>query len=169
MTLEQFLINDPRSYEYIKGELVPMSNPTVEHGLISANIVIRLGNYVRQHQLGRVVTAETTFQVGQSGRKPDVAYLSKERIPEDARQASPVPPDLAVEVVSPTDALYDVLEKVAEYLDAGTKMVWVIEPVLKTVTIYRSPTNIKVLTRDDTLMGEEVVEGFACSVMEFFE
>lgn len=169
MTLEQFLIKDPESYEYVKGELVLMSNPTVEHGLISANIVIRLGNYVRQHQLGRVVTAETTFQVGQSGRKPDVAFLSKERIPENARQASPVPPDLAIEVVSPTDALYDVLEKVSEYLDAGTKMVWVIEPVLKTVTIYRSPTNIRVVTFDQTLTGEDVIEGFECSVVELFE
>ncbi len=169
MTLQQFLANDIESYEYMKGELVPMSNPTVEHGLISANIVIRLGDYVRQHQLGRVVTAETTFQIGQSGRKPDVAFISKERIPQDARQASPVPPDLAIEVVSPTDALYDVLEKVSEYLDAGTKMVWVIEPVLKTVTVYRSPTNIKVMTRNETLMGEDVVKGFEYSVAEFFE
>jgi Uma2 family endonuclease len=62
-----------------------------------------------------------------------------------------------------------VLEKVSEYLDAGTKMVWVIEPVLKTVTVYRSPTNIKVMTRNETLTGEDVVKGFECSVAEFFE
>ena len=169
MTLQQFLANDLESYEYMKGELVPMSNPTVEHGIISGNVVTLLNNHVRQHQLGRVVTAETTFQIGQSGRKPDVAFISKERIPQDVRQASPVPPDLAIEVVSPTDALYDVLEKVSEYLDAGTKMVWVIEPVLKTVTVYRSPTNIKVMTRNETLMGEDVVKGFECSVAEIFE
>jgi Uma2 family endonuclease len=169
MTLEQFLIKDPESYEYVKGKLAPMDNPTMEHGTISANILILLGSHVRQHQLGRIYTAETTFQVGESGRKPDVAFLSKGRIPENARQASPIPPDLAIEVVSPTDKVYDVLEKVAEYLDAGTPMVWVIEPVLKTVTVYRSRNDIRVVTFDQTLTGEDVIEGFQCSVAELFE
>ncbi len=169
MTLQQFLANDIESYEFVKGELMPMSNPTVEHGIISSNVVTLLNNHVRQFQLGRVVTAETTFQIGQSGRKPDVAFISKERIPQDARQASPVPPDLAVEVVSPTDTVYDVCEKVLEYLDAGVRIVWVIEPVIKTVTVYRSRTDIKVLTLLDTLTGEDVVEGFQCSVTAIFE
>ena len=169
ITLEQFLANDYESYEYVKGELVPMSNPTMEHGVISTNIVTLLNNHVRQQQLGRVYTAETTFQVGGSCRKPDVAFVSKSRIPENPRQASPVPPDLAIEVVSPTDALYDVLEKVAEYLDAGTQIVWVIEPILKTVTVYRSPIDIKVSALNDTLTGEDVIEGFECSVKEIFE
>lgn len=169
MTLEQFLANDYESYEYVKGELVPMANPTMEHGAISTNIVTLLNNYVRHHQLGRIYTAETTFRISESGRKPDVAFVSKARIPENARQASPLPPDLAIEVVSPTDPVYDVLEKVLEYLDAGTEMVWVIEPVLKTVTVYRSRTDIKVLTLNDTLTGEDVIEGFQCSVAEVFE
>ena len=136
ITLEQFLANDYESYEYVKGKLVQMSNPTMEHGEISTNIIIRLNSHVCHHQLGRIYTAATIFRVGESGRKPDVAFVSKARIPENARQASPLPPDLAIEVVSPTDPVYDVLEKVLEYLDAGTKMVWVIEPVLKTVTVY---------------------------------
>ena len=169
MTLEQFLANDYESYEYVKGELVPMANPTMEHGAISTNIVTLLNNYVCHHQLGRIYTAETTFRISESGRKPDVAFVSKARIPENARQASPLPPDLAIEVVSPTDPVYDVLEKVLEYLDAGTEMVWVIEPVLKTVTVYRSRTDIKVLTLNDTLTGEDVIEGFQCSVAEVFE
>ncbi|HIE26403.1 TPA: Uma2 family endonuclease [Candidatus Poribacteria bacterium] len=75
-----------------------------------------MGNHVRQHQLGRIYIAETTFRIGESGRKPDVAFVSKERIPENERQASPLPPDLAIEVVSPGDTVYDVLEKVSEYL-----------------------------------------------------
>jgi len=123
---------------------------------------------VRQHQLGRVYTAETTFSVGKSGRKPDAAFVSKARLPENRRQASPVPPDLAIEVVSPSDKVYDVQEKVFEYLDAGTKMVWVVEPVSKTVTVYRSRNDIKTLTANDTLTGEDVVEGFSCSVAEIF-
>jgi len=169
ITLEDFLANSYESYEYIKGELVPMPSPTMEHGGISSNIVILLGNYVRQHQLGKIYTAETTFRIVESGRKPDVAFVSKERIPENERQASPLPPDLAVEVVSPTDTVYGVLEKVLEYLEAGTKMVWVIEPIFKTVTVYRSPADIKLLTQNDILTGEEVVKDFQCAVSEIFE
>lgn len=168
ITLEDFLAHDYESYEYVNGELVPMSMPTMEHGEISFNIVISLGNYVRQHQLGKVYIAETTFAVGESGRKPDAAFVSKARLPENRRQASPVPPDLAIEVVSPSDKVYDVQEKVFEYLDAGTQMVWVVEPVSKTVTVYRSRNDITILTTDDTLTGEDVVEGFRCSVADIF-
>ena len=169
ITLEEFMKGDYESYEYVKGELISMSMPTMEHGGISSNIDILLGTYVRQHQLGRVYIAETTFSIGSSGRKPDVAFVSQGRIPENIRQASPVPPDLAVEVVSPSDAFYDVQGKAFEYLDAGTKMVWVIDPVSKTVTVYRSRNDIKILTRNQTLTGEDVIEGFSCSVAELFE
>lgn len=169
ITLEEFMTHDYESYEYVKGELISMSIPTIEHGVISSNIVTLLNIHVRQHQLGRVCTAETTFKVGPSGRKPDVAFVSQARIPENIRQASPVPPDLAIEVVSPTDVVYDVQEKAFEYLDAGTKMVWVIEPVSKTVTVYRSRNDIKILTSNQTLTGEEIVENFSCSVAEIFE
>ena len=123
ITLEEFMTNDYPSYEYVKGQLVPMPPPTMEHGEISVNLVILLSTHVRQHQLGRIYTAETTFAIGKSGRKPDVAFVSQERLPENRRQASPIPPDLAIEVVSPSDKVYDVQEKVVEYLEAGTKLV----------------------------------------------
>ena len=114
-------------------------------------------------------TAETTFKLGERLVKPDVAFVSTARLPENRRQGSPVPPDLAVEVVSPTDVQYNVTEKAFAYLDAGTRLVWVIEPVAKTVTVYRSQTDIKFLTCEDTLTGEDVVEGFSCQVAQLFE
>lgn len=169
ITLQDFLINDYPSYEYTKGKLIPMNNPTMEHGEMSSNLVILLGNHVRQHNLGKIYTAETTFKIGESGRKPDVAFVSQERLPENRRQASPIAPDLAIEIASPTDKLYDVQEKVLEYLGAGVQMIWIIEPILKTVTVYRSPNDIKMLTIKDQLTGEDVVEGFQCSVSEIFE
>lgn len=169
ITLEDFMAHDYDSYEYVKGELIPMAPPTIEHGRISGDIVSLLQRHVRKHQLGIVCSSDTVFQIGESGRKPDAAFLGQDRIPDNQRQASPVPPDLAVEVVSPSDKLYDVQEKVFEYLDAGTRMVWVVEPVGKTVTIYRSRSDIKILTINDTLTGEEVVEGFRCAVTQIFE
>lgn len=169
MTLEEFLENGLEGYEYVQGELIQMPATSVEHGLIGANIFLRLGPYVHEHQLGAVFFAETGFRVGDRVLKPDIAFLSTERIPTERRKASPVPPDLAVEVVSPTDMFDRVEEKAFAYLEAGTQMVWVIAPRSKMVMVYRSETDIKLLTCNDLLSGEDVVEGFSCEVARLFE
>ncbi len=169
MTLEEFLENDLEGYEYVKGELVPMPPPSMEHGEISVNIIHCLYKYVRDNQLGRLYTAETTFQLGDRLVKPDVAFVSTERLPENRRKGSPIPPDLAIEIVSPTDKQYDVTEKAFAYLKAGTRLVWVVEPVAKTVMVYRSETDFTLLRCEDTLTGEEVIKGFACPVAQLFE
>ena len=169
MTLAEFLENDVEGYEYVKGELVRMPPAMMIHGEISINIIHFLDTYVREHQLGRLYTAETTFQLDDRAVKPDVAFVSTDRLPENRNQASPIPPDLAVEVVSPSDKHYDVTEKALAYLRAGTRLVWVIEPVAKTVMVYRSEIDITVLNYEDTLTDEDVVEGFACPVAQLFE
>ena len=169
MTLEEFLVSDVDGYEYVKGELIPMAAPSAEHGLIGANVSWSLSRYVRENQLGAVVGSETGFQVGERVLKPDVAFVSTPRLPADLIKAFPVPPDLAVEVISPSETFRKVAEKAFAYLEAGTRLVWVIEPGSKTVIVYRSETDITLLTREDTLTGEDVVEGFACQVAELFE
>ena len=169
MTLEEFLESDLEGYEYVKGELIPMPAASAEHGIVSARIFLHLGLYVREHQLGEVVTPDTGFQVGERVLKPDIAFLSTAHLPDDLSKAFPVPPDLAIEVVSPSDAFRRVIEKAFAYLEAGTQIVWVIEPGSKTVTVYRSETDIKLLTREDTLTGEDVVEGFSCQVAQLFK
>lgn len=169
ITMEEFLENDLEGYEYVKGELVPMAPPSMEHGEISVNIILPLGLHVRENQLGRLYTTETTFQLDDRLVKPDVAFVATARLPENRRKGSPVPPDLAVEIVSPPDKQYDVTEKALAYLNAGTRLVWVIEPVAKTVMIYRSERDFTLLTCEDTLTGEDVVEGFACPVARLFE
>ena len=73
------------------------------------------------------------------------------------------------EVVSPTDAQFRIIEKALTYLSSGTRLVWVIEPVAKTVTVYHSETDIKVLTREDTFTGEDIIEGFSCKISQLFE
>lgn len=168
MTLEEFLESDLEGYEYIKGELIPMAPPSVEHGYISVNLSSLLHLYVRENQLGRVLS-ETGFRVGERVLIPDIAFISTDRIPNDPSKASPVPPDLAVEVISPTDSSYRVEEKAFIYLEAGTQLVWVLKPRSKTVTVYRSEMEITLLTQNETLSGEDVVEGFTCSVAELFE
>jgi len=169
MTLEEFLEHDTEGYEYVKGELVPMSAASIGHGKISVRVIRYLDPHVHRNQLGEVFTAETTFRVGERLVKPDVAFASTARVPEDETKGFPIPPDLAVEVISPTDTQWDVSEKVQDYLDAGTQMVWVIDPVLQTVAVYRPNTDYKLLKRGNTLNGEDVVEGFSCQVAQLFE
>jgi Uma2 family endonuclease len=169
MTLEEFLEHDIEGYEYVKGELVPMAPPSREHGEISINVIRYLDAHVYQNKVGRLYTAETTFQVAERIMKPDVAFVSTAQLTGDRTKGFPIPPDLAVEVVSPSDVQSRIAEKALAYLNAGTRLVWVLEPVSQTVTVYRSETNIETLTRDDTLTGENVIPGFTCPVAHLFE
>ena len=168
MTLAEFLENDIDGYEYVKGELVPMSPPTRIHSKISVNVIRHLDQHVRENQLGEV-HVEATFQVSERGLKPDVAFVSTSRLDGDENTGFPIPPDLAIEVLSPTDVQWRVVDKAFAYLNAGTRLVWVLDPRAKTVTVYRSERDIALLTYEDTLTGEDVVPGFICPVTQLFE
>jgi len=146
-----------------------MSPATRRHGKISAKVIWHLSSYVYEKRLGELYTAETIFQVGDRIMKPDVAFVSTARLDVDEDKTFPIPPDLAIEVISPTDVHYRIVRKVFDYLDAGTRLVWVLDPVAKTVTVYRSENDIETLTRESLLTGEEVVPGFTCPVGQLFE
>ena len=169
MTAEEFLENDVPGYEYAKGELIPMSPATRRHGKISAKVIWHLSSHVYENGLGELYTAGTIFQVGDRMMKPDVAFVSTARLDVDEDKGFPIPPDLAIEVVSPTDVHYRIIRKVFDYLEAGTRLVWVLDPVAKAVTVYRSESDIEILTHEATLTGENVVPGFACPVRQLFE
>ena len=168
MTLAEFLENDVDGYEYVKGELVPMPAAPRIHSKMRVNVIRYLDRHVDENQLGEV-HVEATFQVGDRGLKPDVAFVSTPRLDGDENKGFPIPPDLAIEVVSPTDVQWRVAEKALAYLNAGTRLVWVLDPRSKTVTVYRSETDIALLTYEDTLTGEDVVPGFTCPVSQLFE
>ena len=170
MTAEEFLESDVPGYEYAKGELIPMSPATRRHGKISAKVIWHLSSHVYENGVGELYTAETVFEVGDRMMKPDVAFVSTDHL-EDVEEDKtfPIPPDLAIEVVSPTDAHYRIVRKAFDYLNAGTRLVWVLDPVAKAVTVYRSESDIETLTREATLTGEDVVPGFTCPVGQLFE
>ena len=169
MTLDEFLEYDVEGYEYVKGELIPIPAASIRHGEISTNILLFLYTYVRENRLGRLYPADTSFRVGERVLKPDVAFVSTERISDDKDKGHPISPDLAIEVVSPSDIHSSIIGKVFAYLDAGTRCVWIVDPVSRTVTVYKSETDIKTLTREDTLTGDDVVPGFSCPVELLFE
>ena len=169
MTLKEFLESDLEGFEYFEGELLPMPPTSGVHGDISSNIQWYLQSHVRTNQLGRIYTSDTGFQIGDRMLIPDVAFISASRLPEERETAFSISPDIAIEVVSRSDSMSKIVQKAHAYLEAGTRLVWVIEPIGKTVTVYRSETDIQTLTRNDTLTGEDVIEGFSCPVIQLFE
>ena len=94
--------------------------------------------------------------------------VARDRLPADPRGFARLAPDLAVEIVSPSNTVSEIQGKVFDYLDAGTKLVWVVEPRGRTVTVCRSRDEIRILTSDQEIEGGEVLPGFAIEVSEFF-
>ena len=160
-------------YELVKGELVTMAPPGFGHGGTAFRIARHAGNAVERLALGGEVVVEAGFMLQRDPdtvRGPDVAYVSAQRLPARDQRARYFEgaPDLAVEVVSPNDTVADVLEKVQEYLAAGTRLVWVAEERTRTVTVYRPNGSAQVLHESETLSGEEVLPGFTLAVRDIF-
>ncbi len=130
-----------------------------------------LAPFCRQHDLGRVVN-ETTFRMPGSGndRIPDAALVSTERWPGPVPRvrAWPVAPDLAIEVISPSDALFDVFDKLQEYFRCGVRQVWLVVSNVEQVYVYDSPSAVRVLNRADAL-NSSLLPGFALPLADLFE
>ena len=165
--------DDGFRYELVRGEIRRMPPAGSEHGAVIMNIATPLDQFVKAHGLGVVFGAETGFKIASEPdtvRAPDLAFVRRDRIPEEGipRGFWPGAPDLAVEVVSPGDTYTEVEEKVYDWLNAGTRMVLVLNPRTRTVAVYTSHTVVVRLTELDTLDGGEVLPGFTCRVAELF-
>lgn len=161
-------------YELVAGELRVMSPAGWRHGGVADSVAALLAPYIRKHMLGRGFAAETGFLLRRNPdtvRAPDYAFVSNARLPksEPAEAYWPGAPDLAVEVLSPSDTFGEVAEKVDEWLSSGCLVVWVIDPKLQTITIYESLTNVRILAVGDTLQGDPVLPGFSCDVSQLFQ
>lgn len=166
--------DDEFRYELQGGLLISEPRPGFRHGRIVATITELLGVHVRKNRLGVVLAGDPGFVLARKPdtlRGPDVAFVSKERVEAhgDSVRAFSGAPDLAVEVLSPSNTPAAMHAKVADYLAAGTRRVWVVDPEAQTVTVYASllwPTR---LGEDETLDGDDVVPGFQARVRELFE
>ena len=163
--------DDGFRYELVKGEVRRMPPAGSEHGAVAAHVAAVIAQFVKADGLGVVFGAETGFKIASdpdSVRAPDLAFVRRERIPEVGvpRGFWPGAPDLAVEVISPGDTYTEVEEKVNDWLNAGTRMVLVLNPRTRTVTVYTSHTDVVRLTDSDTLDGGELLPGFTYQVAE---
>ena len=165
--------DDGFRYELVRGEIRKMPPGSEEHGLVSANVAGDLIPYVRSNGLGRVIVAETGYLLQSNPdhvRAPDVSFLRQERVspPGERRWFVLGAPDLAIEVLSPSNRPGPMAEKVADYLAAGCPMVVVIDPDVRTATVHCPGQEPRVLTEADTLEGGDVVPGWRMPVREIF-
>jgi Uma2 family endonuclease len=161
-------------YEVVHGQRVEKSMSTLA-SLIAGTLYLHLGSYLLKHPYGRA-WPETLFILDVEAdlrRRPDVAFVSKERWPLD----KPIPkegdwhvvPDLAVEVVSPNDRFQDVIAKMEEYFSYQVKQVWLVLPVQKQVYVYDAPTRVRILAIGDELEASSVVPGFRIALADWLQ
>jgi Uma2 family endonuclease len=162
---------DGSQQELVRGVIVTIPPAGGRHGACCAKISRRIGNFVEEKGLGTVASNGTGFiseRDPDTVRGPDVSFWSRERLPEVPEGYISIAPDLIVEVVSPSDHYSRVQTKVREYLRRGVRMIWVVDPEDRSVTVYRSHQQGAILEESATLSGEDVLPGFTCPVAELF-
>jgi Uma2 family endonuclease len=158
-----------KRYELVKGELITMSPAGLSHGIIGGRILGSLGSYVEARKLGVVPSSDTGYLLERNPDTvlaPDVSFIAAHRV-TNSDQYFAGAPDLAVEVISPSDSVRDVDAKVAKYLSAGTRLVIVVHPRKRTATVT-TPTAVTHLTLDDTLTAADVIPGWSLPMRELF-
>jgi Uma2 family endonuclease len=167
MTADELLQIPDKHAELVRGVLVVREPPGLRQGRIALELGRRLADHVAAGRLGRVYV-ESGFKLTSNPdtvRGPDVAFLSQTRLPEPEPIGYPaLAPDLVVEILSPGDRPGELLGKVADWLSAGTRLVWVIDPERSLARVYRADGTEDVVTAEHALNGENVVPGFACQL-----
>ena len=160
--------------ELIRGVLYETMPTGLEHGEIVMNLGILLGVFIKPRKLGRLMGSDAGVWLERDPdtvREPDIAYFSAERIPPDVRITgyAEVPPDLVVEIVSPSDSQREVHDKAWMWLSYGVRLVWVVQPDTRTVDVYRPGRAVVTFDEHDKLDGVDVLPGFTCVVSEVFD
>jgi Uma2 family endonuclease len=176
LTAEEFMAADlgEGTFELVRGEVVEMAPPMPEHGRICVNVAFVLETYARQSGLGFTLSNDSAVLTERSPdtvRGPDVCYYAHSRWPraQVGQGLPPVPPDLAVEVVSPGNRPGELLRKISEYLEAGVPMVWAVHPKRHHIVLYRTGEDEPIFVREgDVLENLAELPGFRCAVSDFF-
>jgi Uma2 family endonuclease len=159
--------------ELLRGELKVMAPTGGTRGILCLELAMLIGNFIKAHDLGAAFGAETGFIVEQNSDTVlgiDVAFVSHERLRtiENLDKFIPFAPDLAVEVLSPGNTVSEMDEKIALYFSAGSRQVWIVKPKQRSVAVYSSPFDVRILGEKDTLDGGDVLPGFTLELSKLF-
>jgi len=168
------LPDDGHHYEVVQGELIDMGNSGALHGYICSSLMILLGGHVRLQNLGAMFDSSTAFKMKNGNkRSPDISFFAKERLqgmtelPMGFLEGAP---DLAVEVLSPSNTVEEIDDKIVEYFENGARLIWVINPRQQYILVYRSAqAPDRLLKSADTLNGEDVIPVFSLPVADLFQ
>src|SRR5438270_7440243 len=169
---EFFLVSEPQDgsrQELVRGEIVTMPPPGGMHGVTCSKVDRKIGVFIDAGPGGTLACNDTGFITERdpdSVRGPDISYWSKERLLEVPVGYIEISPDMLVEVLSPSNTSKQIRVKLKEYFAKGVRLVWVIAPEDRTLTIYRTPDEGRVLHETATVTGEDVLPGFTCRVSD---
>lgn len=167
------LSSDEHRYELVNGEVVDMGNSGMEHGYLACVLTIKLGSFVQSNKLGVICDSSTAFTLKNGNkRSPDIAFISRERLKGLSRPLRGFfegAPDLVVEILSPGNTIEEMHQKIVEYFDNGTRLLWKVDPTERSILVYHSPEADCLLRMGDSLEGEDIVPGFSMPVAELFE
>jgi Uma2 family endonuclease len=169
------LPDDGKRYELVEGTLIEMATPTHAHALVSGRLFTRLSVYVEDHDLGYVTGSDGGYLLStnpETGRDtvriPDVAFVTKARKARNQDKIYEGVPDLAVEVISPSELFTMIRRKLHEYFTSGVRRVWLVYPDAKSIEVYQSEDNSTVLDTSGTLDGGDLLPGFSPKVEDVF-
>ena len=159
-----------KSVELVRGQLMVREPPGTRHGDLAGRLYLRVANFVETHRLGVAYPQDTGFLIRSDPDTvlaPDVAFVARERVHlVPPTGYAPLPPDLVAEIRSPGDGPSEVLAKVADWLEAGTRLVWVIDPRCGGAHVHRLDGSLAVMDIDSALDGESVLPGFTCRLRD---
>ncbi len=165
------LPRDGYKRELVDG-VVRVTPAGARHGAVALRLGARMLLHASERRLGEVFDSSTGYRLPSGNlRVPDVSFVATHRLPGGKVPTGffELAPDLAVEVLSPPDQLREVLDRVGEYLQSGSRLVWVLDPEEGSVAVHRSLTHVRRIALDGSLDGEDVLPGFSCRLAEILE
>jgi Uma2 family endonuclease len=164
--------DDGKLREVVDGQVVEWDVTTLRHGAFANLLATIITNLVRMHRLGTVVTTDALFRILGSAyhaRGGDIAFFAHGRLPADLdAAATDVTPDLVVEVLSPNDRADQVQAKVLDWLRAGVRLLWYVDPATGVTSVHR-PGGSRIVGADEPLDGEPVLPGFSLRLRELLD
>jgi Uma2 family endonuclease len=175
LTLDEFfkLHGGESNVELVRGQVVRYPMAGAKHGFINSNADSIIRDFVRSHKLGRVMSSDTLVRItADTARGADVCFLSYAKLPTGVPLPDGIlelPPELVIEVKSPSDLWTDLLGKVLDYLRAGVGVVLVIDPKTESASVFRPGERQDIFEKEQTLTIPDVLPGFEVPVVRFFE